>query len=335
LSNTPVVSGAVAGNYAIAPTSLPTGLTFTAATGVISGTPTAVTAQTQFIVTATVGGSPAADTLTITVSAGDPPGAPTAVTAVGGNAQATVSWVAPTVAGTSAITSYVVRAVQDTTKTCTWTTGALSCAVTALTNGTSYTFTVRAVNAAGMGPASAASSPVTPASPPTPPLNVVATQSSTTATSVVLTWSVPASNGGLAITDYYATAAPGGLACYSSPIANPTCTVTGLTLGTSYTFTVVAANAAGNSPPSAPSNAVVPTGILPGSFAIRVTGSSKPFTFALTQEAIATTDALTMTISDVYGRTVWSRTVNPAKDGTRELSWNATASTGRAVSAGV
>jgi flagellar hook assembly protein FlgD len=100
---------------------------------------------------------------------------------------------------------------------------------------------------------------------------------------------------------------------------------------------VVAANASGNSVPSAPSNAITPgsTGILPGSFAIRLNGSSKPFVFALTPEAMASTEALTMTISDVYGRTVWSRTINPSKDGTRELSWNGRATTGRTVSAGV
>jgi hypothetical protein len=38
---------------------------------------------------------------------------------------------------------------------------------------------------------------------------------------------------------------------------------------------------------------------------------------------------------DMQGRSVWSKTVNPAKDGTRELSWNGVSSTGRAVSAGV
>jgi hypothetical protein len=32
---------------------------------------------------------------------------------------------------------------------------------------------------------------------------------------------------------------------------------------------------------------------------------------------------------------VWSRTVNPSKDGTRVLSWDARTTSGRAVSAGV
>ena len=46
-------------------------------------------------------------------------------------------------------------------KTCT-TTGALTCAVTGLTAATTYTFTVRATNAIGQGPASAASAAVVP-----------------------------------------------------------------------------------------------------------------------------------------------------------------------------
>ncbi|KAE8764538.1 Ig-like domain-containing protein, partial [Georgenia thermotolerans] len=64
---------------------------------------------------------------------------------------------------------------------------------------------------------------------------------------VVLSWSAPNDNGA-AITGY--TVRAGGTA---TRCASTTCTVTGLTNGAAYTFTVTATNAAGDSAPSAPS----------------------------------------------------------------------------------
>jgi PKD repeat protein len=106
------------------------------------------------------------DVAGITISAGTPPplpnvpGAPLNVAAVAGNAQATVSWDPPTSDGGSVITGYRVSSSPGGLS-CT-TTGTQSCTVIGLTNGTAYTFTVTATNAAGTGPASTASSPVTP-----------------------------------------------------------------------------------------------------------------------------------------------------------------------------
>ena len=75
-----------------------------------------------------------------------------------------------------------------------------------------------------------------------------------------VTFSAPASNGGSAITSYTATASPGGAFGSCAGPAACTAVVTGLTNGTSYTFTVTATNAVGTSVSSAASNAVTPKG---------------------------------------------------------------------------
>jgi hypothetical protein len=72
-----------------------------------------------------------------------------------------------------------------------------------------------------------------------------------------VSWSAPASSGGAPITAYTVTASPGGRHCVwsSGPLS---CTVTGLTNGTAYTFTVTATNEAGTGPASTPSASVTP-----------------------------------------------------------------------------
>ena len=130
--------------------------------------------------------------------------------------------------------------------------------VSGLTNGDSYTFTVTATNANGTGPASDPSNAVTPSSVPDAPTAATATAGNTSA-SVSFT---PGSDEGSTITSYTVTAsdsttpANGGQTASgaSSPI-----TVSGLTNGDSYTFTVTATNANGTGPASDPSNAVTPS----------------------------------------------------------------------------
>ena len=147
-----------------------TGYTVTAApggqtcstTGTLSCTVTGLTNGTAYTFTVAAtnavgsGGpsAPSAPVTPVTV-----PGAPTAVSGVAGNAQVTVSWTAPASTGGSPITGYTVTASPGGASCST--TGALSCTVSRLVNGTAYTFAVTATNAAGTGPG-AQSPPVTP-----------------------------------------------------------------------------------------------------------------------------------------------------------------------------
>ncbi|TDT15128.1 ELWxxDGT repeat protein [Ilumatobacter fluminis] len=71
-----------------------------------------------------------------------------------------------------------------------------------------------------------------------------------------VSWTAPVDDGGQPIVSYTVTASPGGATCTTS---STVCTVSGLTGGTSYTFTVRADNGRSVSPSSAASNAVVPT----------------------------------------------------------------------------
>lgn len=94
---------------------------------------------------------------------------------------------------------------------------------------------------------------------PGAPTGVTATAGATQAS---VSFTAPASNGGAAITGYTVTSSPIGFTAtgVSSPI-----TITGLTNGQAYTFTMTATNSAGTSVPSSASNSVTPQAPAPSS----------------------------------------------------------------------
>lgn len=96
------------------------------------------------------------------------PNAPSGVTATAGNGTATVSWSAPSDGG-SPILKYVVNASPGGISVVV-SAGTTTLTLTGLTNGTSYTFRVRAQNAVGLSDFSLPSNAVTPTGPSGEPL---------------------------------------------------------------------------------------------------------------------------------------------------------------------
>jgi YVTN family beta-propeller protein len=104
-----------------------------------------------------------------------PASAPVDVAATAGDAFAIVAWQAPVSSGSFPVTNYQA-VVSPGGRTCVVAAPAVTCTITGLTNGTSYTATVRALNGAGWGPYSTASAAFTPEQPVTPSITITGTR---------------------------------------------------------------------------------------------------------------------------------------------------------------
>lgn len=182
-----------------------------------------------------------------------PPGPPTNVVAAPLNSAVSITWDDPVSDGGSPISSYtvtsspgniIVLSVQKPTL------------FQSLINGTSYTFTVYATNQIGDSIPSTPSLPVTPATFPDYPLNPTALAGNGEAQ---VSWIAPSSDGGSPIINYTVITEPPTTGPQTTPDASTTLLVTGLTNGTSYTFTVYATNIMGNSFISAATQPVTPS----------------------------------------------------------------------------
>ncbi len=152
------------------------------------------------------------------------------------------------------ISNGVMTAVSSSDGSMTYTATFTADSVNADTNSIAVSLTGITDIAGNAGSGTAASANYTIIIPIAPgaPTGVTATAGDGQA---VVSFTAPASDGGALITGYTVTVSPGGITVSgnSSPI-----TVTGLTNGTSYTFTVTATNSAGTGAASAPSNSVTP-----------------------------------------------------------------------------
>jgi len=163
------------------------------------------------------------------------PSEPQNFTAIPGCRQITLSWSAPASDGGSAITDYQISKDGGSN----WVSASSNSGHTfsGLTNGITYEFKVRAGNAIGVG--AEATATATPVTTPSEPRDFTAIPADG---QVTLSWSVPESDGGSAITGYQVFCSSDAI-CINVPHAGYT--FTGLTNGITYTFKARAFNAVG------------------------------------------------------------------------------------------
>jgi titin len=239
---------------------LPATATSYLAIGLTNGTPYYFTVEA---INAVGSGAPSNEASATPTSSETVPGVPTGLTASPGDTAVTLNWTAPISDGGSQLTGYNIfegtsSGGESTTpvNSSPLPATAISYLATGLTNGTTYYFTVVAINAVGSSvPSNEASA--TPTSSPTLPGAPTALAASPGDTAITLNWTAPVSDGGSPILGYnvFEGTSPGGesTAPVNSSLLAATASnyvVTGLTNGVTYYFKVEAVNAIGSSAPS-------------------------------------------------------------------------------------
>ena len=181
----------------------------------------------------------------------DVPSKMAAPTFVEGDRQITVQWSAPATNG-EPITQYTIS----------WSGGspvtvggeAASHTFTGLTNGTGYTFQVRATNIVGTGEISDPSATARPYGAPSAPTSATTTATANGSGAVTLNWGGAAGNG-RAISGYRITMSPGGAVL---TVGDVTTTTYDGQVGTSYSYSIVTLGPGGESSAFASTNAATP-----------------------------------------------------------------------------
>jgi hypothetical protein len=257
------------------------------------------------------------------------PGAPTGLTATGGSesGRLVLDWIAPSVAGGSAITGYTVEYTPSGGSPQTVDTGSTNTVynLDGLTNGTSYSVRVRAVNSGGAGNYSDAAS----GTPLTVPGMPTGFQGEIGDGSVALSWTAPSSTGGSAITNYTVEYTAAGGSAVTVTAASSPYTLTGLANGTSYSIRVAANNAIGRGsyttaitrtpafPPGTPTGLTATGGSASGRLVLNWTAPSSDGGSPITSYTVAyKASGSTQTFQIGTGGTATTYTLNGLTDGT-------------------
>ena len=260
-----------------------------ASTATVSGLARGTTYRFTLVAANAKGASPSSEASAPVTVAATVPAAPSAVTSVQppGAGALVVSWAKPADNGGAPVTGYVLTPYRDGVPQPAVSLGnVVSTTVSPVARGSSYTFAVAAVNAAGTGANSDPSAAVTvSAAAPSAPTAVTASRSGS---AVTLTWAAPADTGGAPVTGYVVTPDTGGVDLDPVTVGpSTTTTITDLATGAVYTFTVAAQNSAGTGPASgasAPVTLVAPTALALGSVPSTVGyGSAAKVTGTLTR----------------------------------------------------
>ena len=204
------------------------------------------------------------------------PGPLAYVAAAADDGTATVSWLPPQSTGNPAFSGYRVEYALSNAGpwlkapgSCgnTETSKAISCTAAPLGNDIPYWFRVAAINTVGTGEFKVTESSVTPS----PKINIPEAPAALGATAgdakVTLNWTVPANNGGAAVSGYFVEIGPSAAGPWdtaqgtcdpdvTTASAALTCEATGLGNGTTYHFRVAAINSAGQGPFTNPESAM-------------------------------------------------------------------------------